>query len=204
MSQPDYEQAHAYALNRLARDLDPALCYHSIAHTRDDVAPAMERLAPLEGVDGEALMLLRTAAFFHDLGFLERREGHEAAGVQLAGQVLPGYGYNPAQISQIGGIIMATRLPQAPTTHLEQLLADSDLDLLGRSDFFSLNNLLRRELAHFQADPGDAAWLRSQIKFLRDHRYWTSSAQRLRDTGKSGNIAILERMLAACEGYSEA
>jgi uncharacterized protein len=136
MSQPDYEQARTYALSRLAHDLDPALCYHSLNHTRDDVALAMERLAPLEGVHGEALLLLRTAAFFHDLGFLERREGHEAAGVRLIGKVLPGYGYSPEQISQIGGLIMATRLPQAPTNLLEQLLADSDLDLLGRNDFF--------------------------------------------------------------------
>ena len=199
MSQPDYEQAHTYALTRLAHDLDPALCYHSLNHTRDDVAPAMERLAPLEGIHGEDLMLLRTAALFHDLGFLERREGHEAAGVRLIGQILPGYGYSPEQVDRIGGMIMATRLPQAPTNLPGQVLADSDLDLLGRSDFFSLNDLLRRELAHFQPDPGDAAWLRSQIKFLREHRYWTGSARRLRDSGKRKNIAALEHMLAACE-----
>jgi uncharacterized protein len=199
MSQPDYDRARTYALTRLASDLDPALCYHSLAHTRDDVALAMERLAPMEGVAGEALLLVRTAACFHDLGFLERRDGHEAVGVRLAAEVLPGYGYSPAQIVQIGGMIMATRLPQAPNGLLEQLLADSDLDLLGREDFIVLNARLRAELAHFQPDPGDVAWLRGQIAFLRGHRYWTASARRLRETGKRQNITALEQMLAAHE-----
>jgi uncharacterized protein len=197
MSQPDYERARAYVLARLASDLDPALCYHSLAHTRDDVAQAIERLAPMEGVTGEALMLARTAAFFHDLGFLERREGHEQAGAQIAASVLPGYGYSPAQIAQIGGMIMATQLPQSPHSLLEQLLADSDLDILGRDDFIVLNAQLRAELASFQPDPGDVAWLHGQIAFLRGHRYWTASARQLREAGKRQNIAALERMLAA-------
>jgi uncharacterized protein len=197
MSQPDFEQARTYALTRLASDLHPAFCYHSLSHTRDDVAPAIERLAPLERVDGEALMLARTAAFFHDLGFLERREGHEAAGARIAAEVLPGYGYSPTQITQINGMIMATRIPQTPHGLLEQLLADSDLDLLGRNDFIVLNARLRAELANFQPDPGDAAWLHGQIAFLRGHRYWTASARRLREAGKQRNIAALERMLAA-------
>jgi uncharacterized protein len=196
MSQPDYEQARTYALTRLACDLNPALCYHSLAHTRDDVAAAMERLAPLEGVAGEALMLARTAACFHDLGFLERRDGHEAAGARMASEVLPGYGYGPAQIAQISKMIMATRIPQTPHGLLAQLLADSDLDLLGRDDFIVLNVRLRAELANFQPDPGDAAWLHGQIAFLRGHRYWTASARRLREAGKRRNIAALEQMLA--------
>ncbi|MBX0330347.1 phosphohydrolase [Oscillochloris sp. ZM17-4] len=199
MSQPDYEQARTYALSCLTNDLDPALCYHSLTHTRDDVAPAMERLAPLEGVAGEALMLLRTAAYFHDLGFLQRREGHEEAGVMIAAAVLPTYGYSPAQIAQIGGMIMATRLPQSPRSLPEQLLADSDLDLLGRDDFLALNLRLRAELAHYQPDPGDAAWLRGQIGFLRGHRYWTASARRLREARKQQNIALLEQLLAQSE-----
>ncbi len=199
MSEPDYEQARTYALSRLSTDLDPALCYHSLTHTRDDVAQATERLAPQEGVSGEPLLLLRTAAYFHDIGFLERRDGHEAAGVRIAAGVLPRYGYSPAQIDQISGMIMATRLPQSPRNLLEQLLADSDLDILGREDFLELNARLRAELAHFQPDPGDAAWLRGQIAFLREHRYWTAAARRLREAGKQRNIDRLKQLLAKSE-----
>jgi uncharacterized protein len=196
MSQPDYERACAYALTRLTYDLDPAFCYHSLTHTRDDVAVAVERLATLEGVTGEDFMLARTAAYFHDLGFLERRQGHEEAGARIAAEVLPGYGYSPAQIAQICGMIMATQLPQSPRNLLEQLVADSDLDLLGRDDFMALNGRLREELARFNPDPGDVAWLTNQIAFIDSHRYWTAAARQLRDAGKHRNVAALRRILA--------
>jgi len=61
---PDFERARAYALGRLERELPPALCYHSLNHTRDDVVVAIDRLAAAEGVTGEALLLLRNGGLF--------------------------------------------------------------------------------------------------------------------------------------------
>jgi uncharacterized protein len=98
MDQPDFERARQYALERLERELPPTLCYHSLAHTRDDVVPAAELLAALEGVEGEALLLLRTTAFYHDLGHVEQYTGHEATGVRIAAEVLPHFGYSTAHI----------------------------------------------------------------------------------------------------------
>lgn len=100
MTEPDFESARAYALIRLARELPEIVTYHSLQHTRDDVVPAAERLAHAEGVNGEDLLLLRTAAYFHDLGFVVRREGHELAGAEIAAQVLPTFGYTPEQIEK--------------------------------------------------------------------------------------------------------
>lgn len=199
MSEPDFEQARRYALHRLEHELHPALCYHSIIHTRDDVAPAVERLAATEGVSGEGLLLLRTAAFFHDLGFVERREGHEAVSVQIAEAQLPAFGYGAAQIAEIGQMIMATRLPQAPGSPLAAMLADSDLDMLGRVDFLDFNRLLRAELAAFAPPIADADWYRQQLGFVRDHGYWTSTARTLRNLGKARNIQLLEELLLAAE-----
>lgn len=204
MSEPDFEQARSYALARLERELDPALCYHSIAHTRDEVVPAAERLAALEGFGGEDLLLLRTAAYFHDIGFIERREGHELVGVRVAETILPGFGYTPAQVSGISGLILATRLPQAPATPLAAVLADSDLDMLGRADFLLLNRILRTELEAFGSRYSDAEWYRDQGVFLRGHRYWTVSARRLRDQGKAQNLSALEALLAATQGAGRA
>ena len=194
--QPDLAGAERYALARLERELPAALVYHSLTHTRDDVVPAAERLALRAGLPGEALALLRTAALFHDLGFVERRSEHEAAGAQIAATVLPGLGYQPAQIGAIVGMIMATRLPQSPRTPLEQLLADADLDVLGRPDFLERNALLRAELAAYGAPVSDAEWYAGQLSFLRQHRYWTPMAEELRAAAKRQNIAALERILA--------
>lgn len=198
MQQPDFEQAVRYAFERLEHELDTRLRYHSLAHTRDDVLPAVERLAAHAGVNGEPLLLLRTAAAYHDLGFLVAREAHEAAGVAMAVGILPGFGYSSAQIATIGELIMATRMPQTPATPLAQFLADADLDLLGRNDFFALNQLLRDELQFFGDTSSDADWYRSQITFLANHRYWTETARDLRNAGKETNLELLRKKAAQC------
>src|SRR5436309_16127441 len=72
---------------------------------------------------------------------------HERASAQIAAAILPNYGYTPAHIQAICGMIMATKLPQAPHTLLEQIVADADLDVLGRPDFVTRNQDLHTELA---------------------------------------------------------
>lgn len=196
MGSPDFERARAHALHRLERELPPELRYHSLAHTRDEVVPAAEHLAALEGVSGEPLLLLRTAAYYHDIGFVERREGHEAAGVEIARAALAGFGYTGQQIALIAGMIMATRLPQVAAGPLERLLADADLDVLGRQDFWERNRALRAELAAFGSSPSEEEWLRSQLHFLESHQYWTGAARLLRDPGKRARAAELRAMLA--------
>src|SRR3954471_23487260 len=104
MRHRNFEHARAYALQRLERELPPALTYHSLAHTRDDVAPATLRLAAIAGVSGHQRMLLHTAAYFHDIGFVMQRADHESIGVQIAADVLPSFGYSPAQIEIIHGM----------------------------------------------------------------------------------------------------
>lgn len=191
----DFERAKAYALGRLERELPPHLTYHSLWHTRDDVAPATERLATLEHIGEAERRLLLTAAYYHDIGFVEQRLEHEAVSARLAGEVLPGFGYSPAQVQAIQGMIMATRLPQSPHTLLEQILADADLDALGRDDFTPRNIALRTEWAAFGETYTDVDWLLGQVTFVSAHRYWTRAARTLRDAGKEKNLADLHEQL---------
>jgi uncharacterized protein len=96
-------------------------------------------------------------------------------------------------------MIMATRLPQAPHTLLEQIVADADLDVLGRPDFVTRNQDLHVELAAFEGAVDDCDWYRIQLAFLREHRYWTASARSLREEHKQHNIAALADLLEACQ-----
>jgi uncharacterized protein len=198
MNSLDFECARQYALERLERELPASLTYHSLAHTRDHVVPAVERLAALEGIDGEDLLLLRTAAYYHDLGFVEQRAGHEATAVRITSEVLPRLGYSPAQIDVIGGIILATRIPHEPHTHLEEIMADADLDVFGRDDFWPLSRALRAELEALGQPMTDEAWYSSQLAFLQAHRYFTASAQTLRQGLKLCHIEELAALLEEC------
>jgi uncharacterized protein len=199
MTTPDLAAAQKYALARLG-ELSPSLYYHSLEHTRDDVVPAAERLTLLEGVVGEERLLLITAAWFHDLGFLERRNEHEMVSVEIAASILPDMGYTPAQIEAISGMIMATRLPQSPTNLYEQMLADADLDNLGRDDFFNRNQALRDELAAIGQTFDELDWYNRQLEFVQNHHYFTAAAHQLRDEHKAKNISMLLELLAQMQG----
>ena len=195
MTLPDYEWAYIYAYTRLEHELAPALSYHSLAHTCDDVVPATERLASIIGVTAEDLLLMRTAAWYHDIGFVEQRAEHEAISARIAMRVLPHFGYSEAQITMIEGMIMATRLPQTPHTLLEQIIADADLDSLGREDFLTTSLALRVELAAAGTLITAVEWYDRQLQFLRNHSYFTSAARTLRNAQKQQNIVLLMELL---------
>ena len=199
MDQPDFERAKRYALERLEQELLPIMLYHSVAHTRDDVVPAAERLAALEGVDGEPLLLLRTAAYYHDLGHVEQYTNHEAIGARIAAEVLPHLGYSAAHIQVISDIIMATKLPQSPRTLLEEIMADADLDILGRDDFLARNQDLRAERAALGMPTTDEEWYSGQLEFIQTHRYFTAAARSLRDAKKQQNIKGMIKLLEKCQ-----
>jgi uncharacterized protein len=194
----DYEAAKAYAIKRLSQDLDNRFIYHCLTHTNDDVLPAIERLAAAAGIkEGSIdLLLLRTAAMYHDIGFLTRREEHEAASIDIAQSVLPDFGYSLDQIDRIRGMIQATRIPQSPNHFFEEILADADLDVLGRTDFMTRNGYLRDELESFGVKFTDLDWYSGQLKFITQHRYFTDVAQQSNQVIKRTNIDILNKKIA--------
>ena len=190
-----FEQARQYAEGRLERELSPKLLYHGIVHTRDEVVPAAQTLAGMEGIQGESLLLLLTAAWFHDIGHIEESAYHESIGARTAAEVLPSFGYTQEQVEIVRGAILATVLPQSPTGLLEEILADADLDVLGRENFMQRNRDLRLELAFLGTEFTDEQWYSGQLKFLEGHKYFTTSARALMDTQKQLNISILRNKL---------
>ncbi|KPK69615.1 MAG: hypothetical protein AMJ84_09165 [Acidithiobacillales bacterium SM23_46] len=192
---PDYDKAITYALDRLRRELSPNLFYHCAAHTEQDVLPAVQRLARLDGVTQTEQRLLEVAAAYHDIGHIRSPYHHEAIGVEIMTEALPNFGFVPADIERLSAMVMATRMPQSPNNHLERLLADADLDGLGRQDFFRTSKALWRELRAQGKPRGWTQWLQVQLRFLRLHRYFTTTARALRDEGKQQNIALLERLI---------
>lgn len=197
MTTPDYTSAKDYALQRLSVELPPTFYYHSLHHTAYDVLPAAERFAEFEAVSEVDMLLVRTAAVYHDIGYLEQRLNHEEGGVRIARQVLPDFGYSPHHLDIISGMIMATKLPQTPRTLLEQIIADADMDSLGREDFLETSHNLRDELASTGVVVELQEWYRRQTGFLQTHRYFTQAARHLRDAGKQANIERLQRLLDA-------
>ncbi len=196
MIQPDWEGVKKHILDRLSRELASDLAYHGVHHTRDDVLPAAERLAALSNLDHERTLLLRTAALFHDVGFLERYLDNESIAVRIARETLPRFAFSDQQIEMIGEIILATPLPQSPSSFLQALLCDADLDCLGREDFLVTSHNLRSELAVHGMRLSLGDWYERQLDFLQNHTYFTPAARFLRNAGKQDNILELKRRLS--------
>lgn len=195
MEQLNFLGAKNYALQRLAQELHPYLTYHSLHHTRDDVAVSVSELAQWHQIEGEDLLLLRTASYFHDIGFIYQRQDHEEIGIEVIQRVLPHFGYSHHQIDTIANMILATKMPQSPNTLLEAIIADADMNSLGRRDFFAVGALLRRELALFGARMTDVAWYEFEVKFLNSHQYFTDGAKALYSEQKAHNLRLLQQKL---------
>ncbi len=78
---------------------------------------------------------------------------------------------------------------------LQQLMADADLDALGRDAFFDRSDRLRAERESFGDIRSTRDWYLLQIDFVGGHQYFTQAARTLRDPGKTRNIETMRDIL---------
>jgi len=181
-------------LDKLEKELPKSLFYHNVKHTVD-VVTQVELIGFGEGVSDEELLMLKTAALFHDTGHTIGYDDHEYNSALIAREILPNYYYTQPQIEQICNLIMATKLPPDPKDRLEEIICDADLDYLGRSDMIPVSNTLFMELKEQDkiADIND--WNRLQIKFISGHQYFTYTARNLREVNKQMQIERISSLI---------
>jgi uncharacterized protein len=194
----DHRAAKAFILAKLKAELPPTRTYHSLAHTLDVYAAAID-IGEREGVTGVDMVLLTTAAVFHDAGFILQDLEHEMASCQLARENLPQWGFSEAQIEHICTMIMATRIPQSPHDKLSRILCDADLDYLGREDFFAIGHTLFEELRSYGVLSTEREWNEIQDRFLSHHHFHTHTNKVLREPLKQENLVTVRRLLEAKE-----
>ncbi len=194
---PDYEGAKAYALERLTRDLPSFLQYHTLWHTQDEIVPRTEWLSRHEGLYARPPCSSEPPPI-STISASSPRVEHEDASARIVADVLPHFGYRLDQIHTIQRIIYATRLPQSARTLLERIMADADLDVLGRDDYLERNAALRAEKAALGTTYGDQAWYPDQLLFLQRHQYFTQIAATQRGPGKRRNLRQMQAIVADC------
>jgi ligand-binding sensor domain-containing protein/class 3 adenylate cyclase/predicted metal-dependent HD superfamily phosphohydrolase len=190
----NFRKSEQRILKLLTDNLPEGLYYHGIHHTLD-VTQAAERIAKYEGIDGEELFLLKTAALFHDAGFIHEYNKNEHLGVTMAKEILPNYGFTDKQLKTIEALILATEIPQTPHNLLEMIMCDADLDYLGREDFYEISDSLKNELVKFGKISGDRQWDQMQISFLEKHHYFTKSSIEIRQPEKLKRIEEIKARL---------
>lgn len=181
-------------LDKLEKELPSYLYYHNVKHTVD-VVTEVELIGWAEGCSDEEILLLKSAALFHDAGHTVAYDNHEHHGTLLVREMLPGFGYTPDQIERICSLIMATQLPPKPKDLLENIMCDSDLDYLGRSDFIPVSNTLFEELKAQNKMKSLNDWNKLQVKFISGHQYFTKTARSLREVNKQLQIERIQSLI---------
>lgn len=178
-------------INLLKENLAPFLTYHDWKHT-EHVIQMAEYIGHEENISEEDILLIKTAALFHDAGFINSiSDGHEEASIQLAKEKLPQFGYTKNEIEIIERMILATAIPQEPKTKLECVIADADLEYLGTDTFERIGTNLYLEIKHTNPNLTMTEWNEIQIKFLQNHHYHTSYCIQYREPIKQKNLNSL-------------
>ena len=188
----DFDFARRFILNKLKSSLPEDLIYHDLKHTIN-VERSAERIALLEGVEGEDLIILRTAVLFHDAGFIFSYEKNEQLAINLVQAELPHFGYTEKHIDQIVNIIRSTTYEIEPVTLLEKIMNDADHDYLGRADYYIVAGRLREEMELHGLVLSDLEWIDFQLKYLEEtHVFYTETAKNIRSRGKMMRIQELK------------
>ncbi|MEO9532750.1 MAG: adenylate/guanylate cyclase domain-containing protein [Crocinitomicaceae bacterium] len=195
----DFEGLRVFILNKLKAELDDNLFYHSYNHTLN-VEEAIIKYAQLENLKKEELTLCRTAALFHDSGFLVQYDNNEEIGIRILKKYAPDFGYDEADIEVIAEMIKSTSNDIEPKNLMQEIMCDSDHDYLGRADYHVIAAKLFKEKEAQGHKMTEREQIEAQIDYLENkHQYYTTSAINLRKPGKELRIAELKRRLQAVE-----
>lgn len=184
-----------YAVNMILERSPKQNMYHNLDHTKEVVNAVIE-IATGESVTKEELEIITIAAWFHDLGYIEKTKGHEEISAMFASNFLLNQDYDQTKIDKVIGCILATKVPQHPKNHIEKIMCDADLNHLGRKSFIDRNNLFRTEFEfYFKRKLTESEWLIKSIEFISQHNFFTDYAQNTFSEVQNENLSLLQHQL---------
>ncbi len=173
---------------------DSAL-YHNHNHTLEVVNHA-EEIAQGMKLSAMELDIVLIAALFHDTGYLQTREDHEELSASIAERFLHEQYYGEENIKKVVGCIRATKVPQRPTTLLEQVICDADLLNLGKEDCIEKGEILHKEIEHALGKSiPKKDWIKQTIDFFHAHSYHTEYVRQKYKKSREANLKKLEGQL---------
>ena len=191
----DFEHMRTDITNRLKALLPEEVIYHDISHTLN-VEKAAIRIAKLEGIGEDDVLLLKTAVLYHDAGYILQHHSNEEFAIKMAENNLPKFGYTAEQVKIITNIIQSTISDAIPKTILEKIMCDADHDYLGRADYYNVAKKLRLEMENFGENMSELEWIKYQLHYLENvHRYHTETAKNIRLQSKKVRITELQEQL---------
>lgn len=167
------------AIKRAFEHLDalPSMfTYHNKTHT-ENVMKYVKYLCKKEALSAKDTNFLIIAAAYHDLGYIVDPDNHVEESMRIAQEELSAYEFDIIEIMAIVRLIEVTDMPQKPKNIMEKIICDADLSSLGRKIFKQTSKDLLQELRNLGQTISDEDWKKTQINFLKSHKYWTKTFQ---------------------------
>ena len=182
-------KAQKFVRQALQNNLAKELTFHNWAHT-SLVVQGVRRIGLQTKLSYNELRSVILAAIFHDIGYIEKYQGHETSSVSIATDFLSIELVDDNTILQVQDCIMATKFPQQPLNTMQQVLCDADLFHLSLDGYQQFADALKLELElamgfiYTQRE-----WDKINFNFLKDHSYFTPYGKQVLELDKRKNIA---------------
>jgi len=173
--------------NYFVEYLPDYLTYHNWAHTLS-VYRNVQHIGRKEKLSENKIYLLKIAALFHDIAYLEEKANHEEHSCVIMEKWLKKYNLPSSDLNAIKGMILATMIPQSPQNLSENVIADADLLYLGTTKYIEVSEKLYQEFYHYNSDWNAKKWKEIQINFISSHHYHTAFCKRYYEWKKQHNL----------------
>lgn len=194
------EQAEDFVYKLLKDKLSDSFLYHNFNHTLS-VVKAVKTIATAQSVTEHDMELLLLAAWFHDTGYVNGCEKHEAGSAVIAKNFLEERNYKPEDIAMISSLIRATTKGYIPATDLEKIMRDADYFHLAEKDYLLSAEFLKQELKYaLNTDFTDLEWAKENLNFLTNHhRFFSEYALQHWQPKKEKNIQKIQKRIYQLE-----
>jgi adenylate cyclase len=182
-----------FILQTFEKEASLKLHFHNHRHTME-IYSLVELLGRAEGVSEEELLMARTAALMGDTGYLMDYKNSTEKSIEFAKQNLPRFKYSEDQIQQVVKLLQKKDKVDEHSLLIEKIMADAATIYFGRVDFLSLAGNLYSELKEMQIVTSKEDFINLMTKTLWEHKFYTQSANRLREVASTEQFDQLKNL----------
>ena len=190
-----YKKIENYVTGLYETLQDDTLVFHNLKHTQNVVNRTKE-IAGHYHVTEKEMLILYTAAWFHDTGYLFTEPSkHEVMSADVMKKFMLDHTNDTELIKEVEQCIMATKSPRNPTNLLQQIICDADTYNLGTKEFKDTNKRVLKENKLKTGEVDKKTFYTNTIKMLEEHQFYTTYCKDLLSVTKELNMKKLKKKL---------
>lgn len=194
-----YKKIEHYVTGLFETLQDEMLVFHNLKHTQS-VVDRTKEIAGHYHVSEKEMLILYTAAWFHDTGYLFTDPSrHEVMSADVMRKFMLDHTNDSEIINEVEQCIMATKSPRNPTNLLQQIICDADTYNLGTKEFKDTNKRVREEIRLKNGYVDKIQFSKDTIKMLEEHQFYTTYCKEQLSTTKELNMKKIKNKIEKWE-----